>query len=472
MAQRRLRALGMLGALGATDATSASRWSPTARSSASSAPWPAPSSAWRHGSRFAPTLRDIADHRVDRFDLPWWAIAAAMVLAVVTAVVAAWWPARAAPDASIVAALSGRPSPPKPAHRFAGAGVVLARRRASPASRSRTASQRSRDGRRPRTRPLIIGGTVAPRSGCCSLGPAVHPGARRARSTAHDRGTARAARPRPLPGPLRRRRSAPSASRSPSPRPSPISAAAAISPASAGSLPANELLVHLTASNDNFIVNGQPVLPDWNARQLATIDRRAHALAATLHARGRHTAHPGLRSTDRARTGSAGARRPRRRVGRPEPRCNATHRRNAIRRTSCPPASATSPSTPTATARATTLRTRPRCTSRRQRSSSTTASTRRVLDTADIITSRTDPRRRLTCSAPVRADTLEGRQHARRPHAPTQWQTDDPARQLAHLHVRSQHASFTPHASRHSVCNRCRRAGWSETLHALTSHAE
>ena len=75
----------------------------------------------------APHLQHAAGHRVDRFNLPWWAIGTAMVLAVLTAVAAAWWPARTAARASIVAALSERPAPPKPAHRFAalGGGLLL-----------------------------------------------------------------------------------------------------------------------------------------------------------------------------------------------------------------------------------------------------------------------------------------------------------------------------------------------------------
>ena len=48
-----------------------------------------------------------------------------MVLTFVTAVAAAWWPARAVARLSPVAALSGRPPRPKPAHRFAAAGGVL-----------------------------------------------------------------------------------------------------------------------------------------------------------------------------------------------------------------------------------------------------------------------------------------------------------------------------------------------------------
>ncbi len=125
MAQRRLRALGMLGALGATDSqvrlamvangTVVGGVGAVAGAVLGLVTWIA----------LAPRFESLVNHRVGRFHLQWWAIAAAMILAVVTAVVAAWWPARSAARSSIVAALSGRPAPPKPAHRFAGAGLVL-----------------------------------------------------------------------------------------------------------------------------------------------------------------------------------------------------------------------------------------------------------------------------------------------------------------------------------------------------------
>jgi putative ABC transport system permease protein len=73
----------------------------------------------------APRIGDLTDRRIDRFHLPWWAIGSAMVLAVVTAVTAAWWPARASARASIVTALSGRPQPPRPARHFAVLGLVV-----------------------------------------------------------------------------------------------------------------------------------------------------------------------------------------------------------------------------------------------------------------------------------------------------------------------------------------------------------
>jgi putative ABC transport system permease protein len=125
MAQRRLRALGMLGALGAThrhvrlvmlaDGAVVGACAALIGTAVGLVGWLA----------FVPTLQSLVAHRVDRYALPWWAIAAAMILAFVTAVAAAWWPARAVVRIPVVAALSGRPPRPQPAHRFAALGGLL-----------------------------------------------------------------------------------------------------------------------------------------------------------------------------------------------------------------------------------------------------------------------------------------------------------------------------------------------------------
>jgi putative ABC transport system permease protein len=73
----------------------------------------------------APHLQAFAGHRIDRFDVPWGLVAAGMLLAIATAVGAAWWPARAASRVPIVNALSARPLKPRPAHRTAIIGAVL-----------------------------------------------------------------------------------------------------------------------------------------------------------------------------------------------------------------------------------------------------------------------------------------------------------------------------------------------------------
>ena len=125
IAQRRLRALGMLGAIGAShrhirlvllaNGMVIGGVGALAGVVAGVAGWVAVS----------PQLESLLGHRIDRFNLPWTTVLIAVLLATVTAVVAAWWPARAAARIPVVAALSARPAPPRPAHRFAALGGML-----------------------------------------------------------------------------------------------------------------------------------------------------------------------------------------------------------------------------------------------------------------------------------------------------------------------------------------------------------
>jgi putative ABC transport system permease protein len=73
----------------------------------------------------APLLESAAGHRIDRFDVPWWLLGAGVLLAVITATAAAWWPARASARIPVTEALSARPPRPKPVHRSAIATVLL-----------------------------------------------------------------------------------------------------------------------------------------------------------------------------------------------------------------------------------------------------------------------------------------------------------------------------------------------------------
>ncbi len=161
LAQRRLRALGMLGAVGATDrhirlvvlanGALVGAIAAITGTAAGLALWAA----------FAPHLETIVQHRIVAFRLPWWEIGVAMLLTAVTAVAAAWWPARTASRVPIVAALSGRPPSPRQGRRFAAVGtVVLAIGLASIAL--------ARHGKVP---PLVILGIVATTAGILLLGP-------------------------------------------------------------------------------------------------------------------------------------------------------------------------------------------------------------------------------------------------------------------------------------------------------------
>ena len=125
VAQRRLRQLGMLAAVGATqkhlrlvlmsNGAVVGTIAAVIGTLAGLALWVA----------FAPTLESAVDHRIDRLSLPWDLIALAVVLTVVGATAAAWWPGRAAARLPVVLALSGRPPGPRPARHSAVAAVVL-----------------------------------------------------------------------------------------------------------------------------------------------------------------------------------------------------------------------------------------------------------------------------------------------------------------------------------------------------------
>ncbi len=125
MAQRRMRALGMLAALGATErnvqlvmvANGAVIGVVAAILGAI-----AGFAAW---FAYVPSLQNDTGHVVDATNLPWWAIGVAIVLAIGTAIVAARRPARAVARIPVVAALSGRPAPPKAVHRSAIPGFIL-----------------------------------------------------------------------------------------------------------------------------------------------------------------------------------------------------------------------------------------------------------------------------------------------------------------------------------------------------------
>jgi putative ABC transport system permease protein len=125
MAQRRLRALGMLGAIGATErnlrlvmiagglvvgATSA-----LAGAVLGLAAWIA----------YAPTVQRDTGHAVDATRLPWWAFAIGIVLAIATSALASRRPAKTMAAVPVVAALSGRPAPPRAVHRSALPGVIV-----------------------------------------------------------------------------------------------------------------------------------------------------------------------------------------------------------------------------------------------------------------------------------------------------------------------------------------------------------
>ena len=107
-----------------------------------------------------PTLETAVGHRLDPLSLPWTLLAVVVLVAVVGATAAAWWPARAVSRVPVTVALSGRPPRPKPAHRSAILAVALI----ALGIGSLALSDRS-------TRPLIIAGILATIFGTLLLGP-------------------------------------------------------------------------------------------------------------------------------------------------------------------------------------------------------------------------------------------------------------------------------------------------------------
>jgi putative ABC transport system permease protein len=125
MAQRRLRALGMLAALGATERNV--RLVMVANGAVIGVVAAVLGTVLGLGAWFAyvPSLQTATGHVVNPANLPWWAIAVAIVLTIATAIVAARRPARAVARIPVMAALSGRPPGPKAVHRSALPGAIL-----------------------------------------------------------------------------------------------------------------------------------------------------------------------------------------------------------------------------------------------------------------------------------------------------------------------------------------------------------
>jgi putative ABC transport system permease protein len=125
LAQRRLRALGMLAAIGATERSlrlimvtgglAAGVVGTLAGAALGLAAWFA----------YVPALQQAAGHVVDAANLPWWAFAIGVVLAIATPVLASLRPAATIARVPVVTALSGRPAPPKPVHRSVLPGVIV-----------------------------------------------------------------------------------------------------------------------------------------------------------------------------------------------------------------------------------------------------------------------------------------------------------------------------------------------------------
>lgn len=107
-----------------------------------------------------PALETGFDHRIDPLSLPWTLLVLVVLVAVLSAAAAAWWPGRAVTRVPVTLALSARPPGPKPAHRSALlAALLIAGGVCSLAFSDRT------------SKPLIAAGLLATILGTLLLGP-------------------------------------------------------------------------------------------------------------------------------------------------------------------------------------------------------------------------------------------------------------------------------------------------------------
>ena len=125
LAHRRMRQLGLLAAAGATprhlrramvaNGTAVGLTAAFAGTAAGLLAWLASASA----------LEPAAAHRIDRWNIPVWLPVAGIGLAVATATMAAWWPARAVARMPITDAIAARPPAPRRVHRSLAAAIAL-----------------------------------------------------------------------------------------------------------------------------------------------------------------------------------------------------------------------------------------------------------------------------------------------------------------------------------------------------------
>lgn len=125
LAQRRLRSLGMLASLGATD----KNVSLVVRANGLVVGVVGALLGTALGLLlwlvYRPHLESSSHHLIGLFAVPWLVVGLAAVLAVVATYFAASRPARAVTRVPLVAALSGRPAPPRQIHRSAVPGIVF-----------------------------------------------------------------------------------------------------------------------------------------------------------------------------------------------------------------------------------------------------------------------------------------------------------------------------------------------------------
>jgi putative ABC transport system permease protein len=213
----------------------------------------------------APRLQVSAGHRIDEFAVPWPLVGLGMLLAILTAAAAAWWPARAASRVPVVNALSARPLEPRPAHRTAIMAVpLIVLGLACLALANQT------------TGPLIIAGALAMALGISFISP-----------LSIRVLTAAAGRRAPVAVRLALRDLSRYQARSAAALAAislalgiavaiMISLAADTTPASAGNLPGNQMLIWIGQPGQNQLV------PMRTPAELSTLDAAVHRIARSL----------------------------------------------------------------------------------------------------------------------------------------------------------------------------------------------
>jgi putative ABC transport system permease protein len=160
VAQRRLRQLGMLAAVGATQKHLRLVLLTNGALVGTIAAFGGTIVGLALWIAFAPTLESAVGHRIERLSLPWGLIALTILLALLGAIAAAWWPGRTVARLPVTLALSGRPPRPRPARHSAIAAAALI----AVGIGCLALSHRDRP-------PLIVAGIVATIVGCLLLGP-------------------------------------------------------------------------------------------------------------------------------------------------------------------------------------------------------------------------------------------------------------------------------------------------------------
>jgi putative ABC transport system permease protein len=125
LAQRRLRSLGMLASIGATDRNVGQVVRANGLVVGIAGAVLGSVLGFAMWLLYRPRLEQSAHHLIGVWALPWLVVTAAIVLAIVATYLAAARPARSVTKIPIVAALSGRPAPPRQIHRSAVPGIVF-----------------------------------------------------------------------------------------------------------------------------------------------------------------------------------------------------------------------------------------------------------------------------------------------------------------------------------------------------------